>query len=173
MLVNQIIADSKGRKWFATRGAGLVCTSSDGREVIKTLTTENSQILSDNVLSVCENPSTNSLMIGTDKGLCEYFMSGVAGGDGESDLRVYPNPVKLDYYGYVTIDGLPDDAMIKIIDTTANLVKECGMSSGGQMKWDLTDNAHRRVPGGVYFILATNGPDSDSYAKIGKVLVIE
>jgi len=51
--VNDITSDSQGRKWFATMGGGLVCTSSDGREIIYQLTTENSFIPHDNVYAVC------------------------------------------------------------------------------------------------------------------------
>lgn len=173
VLIYNIIIDSKGRKWFSTNGAGLVCTSSDGRDILAELTPDNSDIPSDIVYAACENPETNSLMVSTAYGLCEYFMTGTPGAGVESELRVYPNPVKLDYYGYVTIDGLADDAMVKIIDVGANLVKECGMSSAGEMKWDLTDNGNRRVPGGVYFVLATNGPNSDKYSRLGRILVIE
>lgn len=170
--VNSIMADSNGRKWFGTNGAGLVCTSSDGREILRTYTSETSSLPSDYVYAVCENPSAGSLMISTDRGLCELFMNGTSA-DGGSSVRVYPNPVRPGWYGYVTVDGLPDGAMVKIIDVAGNVIKECGSADGGAARWDVTDMNLRRVPGGVYFIISTNGPDSDSYSKMSKVLVVD
>lgn len=172
--VNSIINDASGRKWFGTNGGGLVCTSSDGRQIIKTYNEDNSDLASNYVYSVCHNPDTNSLMISTDRGLCELFLNGSASeSGGTSDVRVYPNPVRPDYYGYVTIDGLPDNAMVKIADVAGNVIKECGMAESGEIRWDITNRYMKRVPGGVYLIIATNGPDSDSYAKVAKVLVVD
>lgn len=172
--VVNITGDSKNRKWFSTIGSGLVCTSSDGREIIRTFTPENSGIPSNYVYAACENPENNSMMISTLSGICEYYMSANGeSGSNESNVRAYPNPVTPGYAGYVTIDGLPDEAMVKIVDANANIVKECGMSQNGEIKWNITDNNYKRVPGGVYFIIATNGPNSDSFSKVAKVLVIE
>ena len=111
-------------------------------------------------------------MISTDKGLCELFLSGSVDSP-ESSVRVYPNPARLDYYGYVTVDGLPDGAMVKVVDTAGNVVKECGGAQGGEIRWDMTNMGLKRVAAGVYFIIATNGPNSDSYSKVSKVLVVD
>ena len=168
---NAILSDRSGNKWFATKGAGLMCTSSDGREILGTYTTENSSIPGDIVYAAAYNPDSNSIMVSTDKGLAELFLSGTGAG-GDDDVKVYPNPVAPDFFGYVTIDGLENDAMIKIVDVAGNLVKECGLASWGEAKWDVTDMDNKRVAAGVYFILATNGPNADSFVKVGKVLVV-
>lgn len=169
--VNAMLADSNGNKWFATKGAGLMCTSPDGREILRTYTTADSKIPGDIVYAAAYNPDSNSIMVSTDKGLAELFLSGTGLG-GDDDVRVYPNPVAPDFFGYVTIDGLPDDAMIKVVNVAGHLVKECGEASGGEAKWNVTDMNNKRVPAGVYFILATNAADSDKFVKVGKVLVI-
>ncbi len=171
--VNRITSDGNGRKWFATNGGGLVCTSSDGREIIRTYTPDNSEIPGNTVYDVCYNPSTGSLMMSTDKGLAELFLSGSAGESGDNGVRAYPNPVRPDFYGYVTIDGLPDGAMVKVVDTYGNVVRECGQADGGVVQWDVTNNNSKRVPGGVYFVIATNGPGGDSFSKMTKILVVE
>ena len=169
--VNCITADPQGRKWFATSGAGLVCTTSDGREILNTYTPDNSELPGSTVYSLCYNPSNNSMMISTDKGLCELFLSG-ASGLNETGVRAYPNPVRPDYFGYVNIDGLPQNAMVKIVDTAGNLIKECGLASNGLVQWDVTNLKMKRVPGGVYYIMTSNGPSGDSYAEVAKVLVV-
>ncbi|MDE7403185.1 MAG: non-canonical purine NTP diphosphatase [Muribaculaceae bacterium] len=169
--VNDIISDKSGRKWFATQGAGVVCTSADGRRILKEYTTENSDLRGDIVYSICPNPDNNSMMISTDQGLCELFVAGVNSADSYG-ARAYPNPVRPHYYGVVTIDTLPEGAMVKITDAAGNMIKELGQSIGGEISWDITDFRHKRVPGGVYFVIASNGPDEDSFAKVAKILVV-
>lgn len=170
--VNAITTDGKGNKWFSTQGAGLVCTTSDGRIILHSYTTDNSPIPGDIIYTTCFNPETSSLMISTDKGLCELFLSSSTMED-SSDIRVYPNPVQPNFFGFVTIDGLEEDSFVKIVDASGNLIKECGQVSGGIIMWNLTNNFSKRVSGGVYFILASGSPNSTSYKKVGKVLVIE
>lgn len=171
--VNRIIDPGQGKKWFAVDGGGILVTSSDGRTILDEITASNSDLPSDAVYDLCYNPASNSMMVSTDKGLAEYYISG-GGGDGSSmdDVRIYPNPVRPDYFGYVTIDGLTDNALVKIIDAGGNMVKELGLASGGEVKWDITNHNMRRVPTGVYYVLSSSGPDQTSMANVGKVLVV-
>lgn len=171
--INTITSDPSGRKWFGTQGAGLVCTSSDGRKIINTYTPDNSELPGSSVYAVCHNPENNSMMVSTDNGLCELFLSGSSDGGTSSDVRCWPNPVRPDYYGAVTIDGLEDDAMVKIVDAAGNLVRECGQAVNGTVTWNVTNLYSKRVPGGVYFVLASSGPASDSYDRVSKILVVE
>lgn len=170
--VNSITSDNTGRKWFGTTGAGLVCTSADGLSILATYTPDNSELPGNDVYGVCYNPSSNSMMISTDKGLCELFLNG-SSDSSDSGVKAYPNPVRPDYYGYVTIEGLEQDAMVKIVDTAGNLIKEVGQSYNGTIEWDVTNIFSKRVPGGVYFVVASNGPNADSYNKVAKILVVD
>ncbi len=171
--VNCITSDASGRKWFGTNGTGLVCTSAEGREIIATYTPDNSEMPGSSVYAACYNPQTGSMMVSTDKGLCELFLSSAGGSGSDSGVKAYPNPVRPDYYGYVTIEGLPSDAMVKIVDTAGNLIKECGQADNGTLQWDVTNRMMKRVPGGVYYVIASNGPASDSYSRMTKILVVE
>lgn len=170
--VNNISIDGNGRKWFSLSGGGLVCTSSDGRTIIDEITTDNSMLPSDNVYATCYDPERNSLMVATEAGLAEYHFSGQNATSG-SNVRVYPNPVRPDYYGWVTIDGLEDDCIVKITDSAGNLVRELGPASGGKVQWDASNARLDRVASGVYFVLASSGPDGGSYSEVAKVLVMK
>lgn len=170
--VNCILADNSGRKWFATGGGGVVVTSSDGTEVLKTYTSDNSDLPDNNVYAICYNPENNSMMISTDKGLAELFLSTAAGDSSDSRIKAYPNPVRPDYFGYVNIEGVSDNALIKIVDASGNLIKELGFAAGGEARWDLTNLNTKRVPGGVYYILASGSADGDGFSKVGKILVV-
>lgn len=145
--VSQITTDPAGRKWFATIGAGIVVTSASGTEVIQTYATDNSELPSNDVYGMCYNPANRSMMISTNKGLCELFLTS-AETSGQASVRAYPNPVRPDYLGNVTIDQLPDRASVKIVDTNGRLVRELGTAVGGEIVWDLTNGSRKRVPGG-------------------------
>lgn len=172
MMVTKILIDKNGRKWFGTFGAGIVVTDADGTEIIRTYTAENSE-LPDNVIhGMSFNSANNSMMISTGKGLCELFLDGISDGS-SNDVRAYPNPVRPGYMGMVTIDNLAEYATVKIVDAQGNLVKELGQAPTGEITWDLTNLRNKRVTGGVYYIIANNGQDQESYSKKGKLLVIE
>lgn len=171
--VNWITADPSGRKWFSTMGGGIIITSADGSEIIKTYTSDNSPLPDNEVYCVCYNPDNNSMMISTAKGLVEMFLSSAASGSvSESDLKIYPNPVRPDYFGYVNIEGLPDNALVKVVDAGGNLIKELGLASGGEIQWDSTNLNSCRVPGGVYYIVASGSADGEKFSAVGKVLVV-
>lgn len=170
--VNCITNDPSGRKWFSTSGGGVVCTSSDGTEVLKTYTTDNSELPDNTVYALCYNPDNNSMMISTDSGLAEMFLSTSAAEGEKNDIVAYPNPVRPDYFGYVTIEGLADNALVKIVDSAGYLIKEIGLAAGGEARWDVTNMNSKRVPSGVYHVLASGGPNQDSFSKVAKILVV-
>lgn len=170
--VNAITIDGQGRKWFATNGGGLVVTSANGSQVLKTYTTDNSMLPNDIVYALEYNPQNNSMMTGTRAGLAELFLSGTASDGDGSGIVAYPNPVRPDYYGYVTIEGLEDGAMVKITDNAGNLIKELGFAEGGTAQWDVTNYNMKRVRSGVYYVMASGGPESSGYAAVTKILVI-
>lgn len=171
--VNNIAADGRGRKWFSLNGGGIVVTSADGHTILQEINSDNSPLPSDIVYASAYNPASNSMMIGTSAGIAEYFLP-VSGGKGESGsaVKVYPNPVAPDYYGYVTIEGLEDDALVKIVDAAGKVVREVGPASGGKALWDAAGVDLKRVGSGVYYILASSGSSEGNFSEVGKVLVM-
>ncbi|MDE6636694.1 MAG: hypothetical protein K2K32_00505, partial [Muribaculaceae bacterium] len=170
--VNDIAIDGLGRKWFSLSGGGLVCTSSDGKTILQQLTSDNSMLPSDLVYASCYNPDNNSMMVATSSGLCEYYLNGQSAESGAATARAYPNPVRHDYYGWVTIDGLEEDCIVKIADSAGNIIRELGPASSGKVQWDVCGMDLNRVPSGVYFVLASSGPNGGSYSEATKILVI-
>lgn len=171
--VNAIAVDGAGRKWFATAGGGIIGTSSDGKEIHTTLTASNSQLPSDVVYGLAYIPESNSMMVSTERGMCEYFMPASASeSDSKSKLKIYPNPVRPEYGGYVTIEGLREGMLVKITDASGSLVRELGVSSGDSMQWDVTDHASRRVGSGVYYVLCSDSNAGSGFVVSGKLLVV-
>lgn len=170
--VNHVAPDSDGRKWFATAGGGVVCTSSDGREIHEEFTTSNSPLPDDVVYSTGFNQDTNSLIFSTAQGYMEYSLPVSSTATTKEDVRAYPNPVRPTYSGFVTITDIPQGSFVKIADAGGNLVKELGIMSGFEILWDLSDANFNRVKGGVYYILISPSDEYSKYSTVGKILVV-
>lgn len=171
--VSGIARDNENRMWIATIGSGVVVTSSDGKTVYQEFNPQNSDIPSATVYDIAFNPSSGSMVMSTDKGICEFTIgsSSQTGAEGNG-VRAYPNPVAPDYYGWITIDGLPDNALVKIVDAKGNLVRELGRAQGGSVQWDANNLHYKRVQTGVYYILASPGGESGGESRVGKLLVM-
>lgn len=171
--VHSMSIDGEGRKWFSTSN-GLVCTSADGRTILGEFTTDNSYLPSNVVFETCYNRETNSMMVATDGGLVEMFPSGsgTSGAANDSGMRVYPNPVEPDYYGWVRIDNIPDGSLVKITDAQGGIVKELGPAQSGSVEWDVSGYNNRRVSTGVYYIMVSPGSNSNTGTQISKILVL-
>lgn len=165
-------SDGGNRKWFATAGGGAVLTSSDGSEVIRQLTVDNSYLPNNNVYAIKCDPESNSVWMGTHMGIAQYFSDSTPSQNDYESVKAYPNPVRPDYLGWVTIEGLMDLSLVKIVDSSGALVKELGRSSGGMITWDLTNLESKRVKTGVYYVLASQSEDGQSMANVSKILVV-
>ena len=87
----------------------------------------------------------------------------------KDNVYAYPNPVRPDYNGLVTVTGLTLNADVKIVTTNGTLVAE-GRSNGGTFTWDATDQKGRRVASGVYMVqTATADGKKGTVCKIAVV----
>lgn len=169
--ITAIALDGADRKWIGTTGSGVYLVSSDGLQTIAHYDTSNSPILSDNIRSLAVHPRTGEIFIGTDKGLIN--LEGDASEPAEQlerdNIHVYPNPVRPEYRGNVRIEGLVDDAEVRILSASGQLV--CvGRSHGGTFVWDVCNAAGLRVATGVYHIaVATSDGATTVVAKVAVV----
>lgn len=170
--VNNMAIDGEGRKWFATSGGGVICTTSDGREILEEFNVSNSPLPDDVIMGIGYDGSNNSLMIATGKGYAEYSLPASQSSSTKADVRAYPNPVRPDYSGYVTITDIPQGSFVKIVDSAGNLVKELGVMSGFEMLWDVSDSNFNRVNSGVYHIMVSPSDENGKYNAVGKILVM-
>jgi flagellar hook assembly protein FlgD len=92
------------------------------------------------------------------------------GSDEFRDVYVYPNPVREDYSGDVTIRGLVSDVNVKITDISGNIVYET-TAEGGQATWNGKNFNGRRVSTGVYLVFCSN--EDGSKTHITKLLFIK
>jgi flagellar hook assembly protein FlgD len=81
----------------------------------------------------------------------------------------YPNPVRPEYTGPITITGLTYNADIKIVTVNGVLVNK-GRSTGGSYIWDGNDMNGKRVASGIYMVqTATQTGDKGTVCKIAIV----
>ena len=167
-VVMDIAIDGGNRKWIATQGSGLYLIDSDNMTELAHFTTENSYILSDNIISLAIDNKNGELYIGTDLGLCSYTTdASTAVETMEKDqVYAYPNPVVSGYDGLITIVGLSLNADVKILTTSGQLVAQ-GRSNGGTFTWDGRDRQGKRVASGVYMVAtATSEGKKGTVCKI-------
>lgn len=148
-----IAIDNQNRKWFGTNGNGVYVVSSNNIQQVEHFTTENSKLLSDVVRSICFDKANNTVYMATDNGLCSYTGTINSSEDGmtKDNVYAYPNPVRPDYKGVITITGLENGAYVKIATSNGTLVNE-GTASSGTYKWYGLDKDGKRVASGVYMV---------------------
>lgn len=164
--VMDIKIDSSNRKWIATQGVGVFYVTEYGRETVFNFKEEDSPLPSDVVYAIAVDESTGIVYFATEKGLVSYKGDAVNTGDSFGEVVAYPNPVRPNYNGIITIKGVAENAEVKITDVVGNLLYET-TSAGGIAQWDQTNLKGEKVASGVYFVLMINADGTETaYTKI-------
>ena len=167
--VNGIAVDGANRKWIATQTSGLFLVSADGSQIINRFNTTNSPLASNTVYKVCCDPNSNSVYITTPAGLYEYYSDSSPAEVSYDNIYAYPNPVRPEYSGNVTITGMMGGSLIKIADASGNVVRQL-KSTGGMVTWDCCNQWGEPVKTGIYMVLCSR--DGGSEAVVTKIAVI-
>lgn len=171
IVVSGVAVDSSNRKWLTTVGSGIYLVNEDGSEILEHFDTSNSEIPTNDFYSVAVDPTSSKVYFGTVEGMVEYIgNSSPAAGD-YSDVYAYPNPVRPDYTGWITITNLMDNSLVKITDA-AGFVLYSTTSEGGMVTWDGCNSAGERVKTGVYYVWASQNSDGKSSGVVTKILVV-
>ncbi len=170
IVITSIAIDGAGRKWIGTQTAGVYLISSDYQrpEILEHFTLEDSPLPSNNILSISID-SKGVVYIGTERGLMAYNARVTAGSDDFSNVYVYPNPVRPDYNGLITVTGLKSNSRVKITDVKGNLIIE-GTSLGGQFVWDGFNSRKRRVDTGIYLVFGSS--EDGSEGVVTKIMIV-
>lgn len=168
-VITSIFVDGGNRKWVGTEKAGVFLLSEDGTRQIRHFTTKNSPLVSDNITSIAVHPKTGEVFIATTGGLVSYRADATEGQSSFRNVLVFPNPVRPDYDGIISITGLMDESIVKITDINGNLVYETN-SIGGQATWDGRNRRGQRASTGVYLVFLSNKDGSETH--VTKLLFI-
>ncbi len=167
--VTSIAVDGADRKWFGTEKSGVFLVSADGKEQIHNFTRHNSPLLSNSINDIAIDPATGEVFFGTSGGVVSFRSDAAAPHERFNNVYAFPNPVRENYDGPVTITGLVKDTIVKITDITGNLVYET-VSLGGQAVWDGRNSRGSRVQTGIYLIFVS-APDGTE-THVSKLMFI-
>ena len=161
--------DASNRKWIGTQDAGLYLLSADGLTTLEHFTTDNSPLFSNRIGSLTIDDETGTLYIGTDGGICAYETDVLRDVPDNSELYCYPNPVRPDYSGELSIAGFKNGSTISVTDVNHHVIYQA-KSDGAILRWNLEGNDGKRIRPGVYFVEAIE--EDGRHGKAFKFLVM-
>ena len=149
--INCIEIDGSNRKWIGTKSSGAYLLSDDGLREVYHFTEENSPLPSNTVYDIGINHSNGEVFFATENGVVGFFSTATNFDNEMSNVRVFPNPVRPDYDGNITIDGLAYNTSVKITDIQGNILFETE-SEGGRAVWNGMLSDGSRPATGVYLV---------------------
>ena len=125
---------------------------------------------SDCIESIAINNVTGEVFIGTDKGIAAYRSDATESATSlkKENVYAYPNPVRADYSGNISVVGLTYGCNVKIVDAAGFLVNE-GESNGGMYSWNGRNTRGEKVASGVYYVLTYDSDGNEGVAT--KILI--
>lgn len=172
--VVKIEVDSRNNKWFATETGGVKVLLNDNTWLNgnEGFTVDNSPLLSNSIESIAFNPKSGDAFIATLKGISilrtEYAEPLLT----LEKVRTYPSPFIIPSSSALIIEGLADNAEVKILDINGDLVRNLDESNeirGSQGLWDGKDEKGRIVPSGIYIAFIYTSLELKATAKIAVI----
>ncbi len=162
--------DASNRKWIGTSNSGIWLFSSDGSKQVLHFDDLNSPLPSKYIVDIKVSAQTGEVFINTDKGMISYGGTSVDGTDKNTNVTIYPNPVKKEFDGFVAISGLVNNAQIKITDISGTLVFQT-KAEGSLATWNVKDYNGRRPQPGIYLIFSAT--EDGGEALVNKIAIID
>uniref|UniRef100_UPI004047D0A2 type IX secretion system anionic LPS delivery protein PorZ n=1 Tax=Roseivirga sp. TaxID=1964215 RepID=UPI004047D0A2 len=160
--ITSIAIDPANRKWFGTKSNGLWLFSETGEQLVQRFTAENSPLPSNAITSIFVEEVTGEVFIGTDKGLVSFKSDATKGTFVHQNVEIYPNPVTSSFSGEIVINGLVNNAIVKITDVSGKLVKQT-RANGATATWNARDVSGSRVQAGIYLVFSSNADGTETF----------
>ena len=168
-VVTKIVVDGGNRKWIGTRnGLNLFITSVD--ELLLNFTENNSPLPTNAITDLALHATTGELFVLTPKGLFSYQSDASEPTENLSSVKIFPNPIRPEFQGVMTISGLKENTAVKITDASGRLIYET-KSNGGTASWNLQESSISRNVSGIYMVFTIAQDGSESF--VGKVAVVK
>ncbi len=165
--INCLAVDGGNRMWIGTANSGLYLIEDDTITVAH-FTENNSLLPSNTIQSIAIMPKTGEVFVGTANGIASYRADASEPQEDLKQAYAFPNPVRPNYGGMISVAGLMENTVVNIVDESGNLVCKT-KSHGGMAVWDGKTQSGKRAKGGVYTALC-NAPDGSR--TVVKILVI-
>lgn len=166
--VTAVVVDGGNRKWIGTN-SGLWLFSETGEELVYQFTTENSPLISDIILDIAVDDQSGEVFVATDQGVVSFRSTATRGTFSHQSVKLFPNPVRQGFDGLVGMQGLVNQATVKITTVSGVLVQEL-QAEGGTATWDLRAYTGDRVQSGVYLVFSASADGSETF--VGKIAVV-
>jgi hypothetical protein len=176
--LSSIEVDPNNRLWIGTIGSGVymiqkTATSPDTMKATKFVSRNG--LLNDIVYDVAIDSKKGVAWFVHKNGMSAYYRTDLreTGAYMTSDgpeIKVYPNPFRLNLNQSVTFENVSEDAVISIYNAGAHLVRSFAGDEldGGRVVWDGKDRRGVLVAPGVYHYLIKKG----SKKKQGKLIIL-
>lgn len=167
--ITALAIDGGNRKWIGTEN-GVWLFDALGEKLVYNFTADNSPLLSNRIQCIGINPTSGEVFFGTDNGLASFRSDATIGAANFDNVKIFPNPVTAQFNGFVAIEGLSTDSMIKITDVAGKLVWQA-MANGGTASWNMRDANGKRMETGIYLVFSSSADGSDK--NVGKIAIVE
>lgn len=165
--VLSMCVDEANNLWIGTKN-GAFYISNNGLTEYHHFTQDNSPLLSNTINDIAINKH-GDVFFGTDKGIISLRGRATESKKKNSDVFVYPNPVRQGYSGLVGIKNLVFNSLVKITTVDGSFVTHL-RSEGGQAIWDCTTIDGEKVAPGVYLIFVSDETGKETFAT--KILIM-
>ncbi len=167
--VTSIAVDGGNRKWIGTKN-GVWLFSAEGSQLIHHFTEKNSPLLADIIVDIAIQPISGEVFFGTNKGIVSYRSDATIAPLQHENVKIFPNPVRPNFQGVVSISGLVEDAIVKIADISGKMIWET-RAKGGTATWDTFDYNGKKAKTGVYLVFSVSLNGEQTF--VGKFAVVE
>jgi ligand-binding sensor domain-containing protein len=151
--INAIMVDALNNKWIATND-GVYALDPDGGVELAHFTTENSPLITNEVISLATDPNSGRIWFGTRKGLSEAQSFAIQPLP-SYDITCYPQPYNPERDGNLTIEGLAKSTDLRITTVDGKLMRVLQTTSQ-KIVWDGRDKYGNYIPSGIYLIMGTS-----------------
>lgn len=169
---NAIVVDSENRKWIGTNNAGIYVVNADGTKVLQQYNTLNSMLPSNQVYQMAYADKTNSVFVVTPDGIAEFSINGRNPQKDYSGVYAYPNPVRPDFTGMVTMKGLMDNSFVTIKNSDGEVVATM-QSVGDTATWSGCNAKGERLETGTYSVYASQTDGETPKEPVAKIMIIK
>ncbi|ERM83531.1 hypothetical protein P872_00200 [Rhodonellum psychrophilum GCM71 = DSM 17998] len=156
-------------KWFGTSSNGLWHFNEFGNGLLAHFTRDNSPLPSNTIRNLTLDPLTGALLMVVPNGALSFRGGSMKAFESLEALKIYPNPVRPDFVGYLSIEGLTDFAFIKISNASGRVVYSAQVR-GGKTTWNLRNGEGGKLSPGVYLVYTRDEGGSESVS--GKFVVL-
>jgi hypothetical protein len=173
---SKIRVDAQNNKWITSpqRGVWVLLDNTTFWPDVEGFNSENSALLSDEVLDIFLDNEEGVAYLATSKGISALKIPFKTDLGEYEEMRIFPSPFHIPAAKQLVIDGLRQGSSVKIFTATGRLVKELtiqdGAVEGYQANWDGRDARGQWVGSGVYIAV---GYLESGQTGIGKVAVIK